>query len=110
ISGKELETRLDSVHITANKNAVPNDPASPFVTSGLRVGTPAVTSRGLGTEDMTKIGEWIAGARHYYLQPFRESDQVMQKGVFHAPEREDLIKWKELLVKTIVAVDIRGLA
>ncbi len=60
-------------------------------------------------DSMHKIGEWIAGARHYYLQPFRESDQVMQKGVFHAPEREDLIKWKELLVKTIVAVDIRGL-
>ena len=55
ITGKELEARLDSVHITVNKNAIPNDPEKPFVTSGVRVGTPAVTSRGLGTEDMKTI-------------------------------------------------------
>ncbi|MBO4766696.1 MAG: anaerobic ribonucleoside-triphosphate reductase activating protein [Lachnospiraceae bacterium] len=61
------------------------------------------------TESIKRIGEWIAGARHYYLQPYRESDQVMHKGVFHAPEREELISWKELLAKTISAVDIRGL-
>ena len=61
------------------------------------------------TESIKRIGEWIAGARHYYLQPYRESDQVMHKGVFHAPEREELIAWKELLAKTISAVDIRGL-
>ena len=62
VTGKDLEHNLDAVNITANKNAIPNDPASPFITSGLRVGTPAVTSRGLGTEDMAKIGEWIAKA------------------------------------------------
>ena len=55
VTGKEFEARLDSVHITVNKNAIPNDPEKPFVTSGVRVGTPAVTSRGLKTEDMETI-------------------------------------------------------
>ncbi len=55
ITGKEFEARLDSVHITVNKNAIPNDPEKPFVTSGVRVGTPAVTSRGLVEEDMRTI-------------------------------------------------------
>ena len=55
ITGKEFEARLDAVHITVNKNAIPNDPEKPFVTSGVRVGTPAVTSRGLGVEDMKTI-------------------------------------------------------
>ncbi len=59
ITGKELEKRLDEVYITVNKNAIPNDPQSPFVTSGVRIGTPAVTSRGLKTEDMEKIAEYI---------------------------------------------------
>ena len=59
ISGKEMEARLDSVHITANKNTIPRDPASPFVTSGLRVGTPAVTTRGFGTEEMKKIAGFM---------------------------------------------------
>ena len=62
VSGKELEARLDAVHITANKNTVPNDPASPFVTSGLRVGTPAVTSRGFGKNEMRRIAGFIADA------------------------------------------------
>ena len=62
VSGKELEHRLDAVNITANKNAIPNDPASPFITSGLRVGTPAATTRGLNTEDMARVGEFIAKA------------------------------------------------
>ena len=57
ITGKEFEKRLDAVHITVNKNAIPNDPEKPFVTSGVRVGTPAVTSRGLGTEDMKVIAK-----------------------------------------------------
>lgn len=57
ITGKELEHRLDEVYITVNKNAIPNDPEKPFVTSGLRVGTPAVTSRGLGVAEMDKIAE-----------------------------------------------------
>ena len=60
ITGKEFEARLDSVHITVNKNAIPNDPEKPFVTSGVRVGTPAVTSRGLGAEDMKTIAHLFA--------------------------------------------------
>ena len=58
-SGKELQNRCDSARITLNKNTVPNDPRSPFVTSGVRIGTPAVTSRGLVEEDMEKIAELI---------------------------------------------------
>ena len=59
ITGKELEHRLDEVHITANKNTVPNDPQSPFVTSGVRLGTPAVTTRGFKEPEMKKIAHWI---------------------------------------------------
>lgn len=59
ISGKELEHRLDEVHITANKNTIPNDPNSPFVTSGLRIGTPAVTARGFKEKEMLLIADWI---------------------------------------------------
>ena len=59
ITGKELEHRLDEVHITANKNTVPNDPQSPFITSGIRLGTPAVTTRGFKEEEMVKIAGWI---------------------------------------------------
>ena len=59
ITGKELQNRLDAVYITANKNAIPNDPESPFVTSGVRIGTPAVTSRGMQPEDMKEIAECI---------------------------------------------------
>lgn len=59
ITGKELEKRLDEVYITANKNAIPNDPQSPFITSGLRVGTPAVTTRGFKEEDMVKVAHFI---------------------------------------------------
>ena len=57
ITGKEMERRLDEVHITVNKNAIPNDPEKPFVTSGVRVGTPAVTTRGLGPDDMVEIAK-----------------------------------------------------
>ena len=60
VTGKELERRLDEVFITANKNTVPNDPASPFVTSGLRVGTPAVTTRGMKEPEMEFIAACIA--------------------------------------------------
>ena len=60
LSGKELEKRLDLAHITCNKNTIPNDPRSPFVTSGVRLGTPAVTTRGLVEEDMDVIAEAIA--------------------------------------------------
>ena len=59
ISGKELQKRCDEVYITLNKNTIPNDPRSPFVTSGVRIGTPAVTSRGMKEEDMEKIAELV---------------------------------------------------
>lgn len=60
VTGKELEKRLDAAHITCNKNTVPNDPRSPFVTTGVRLGTPAVTTRGLKEDDMDMIAECIA--------------------------------------------------
>lgn len=59
VTGKELQHRLDEVYITANKNAIPNDPESPFVTSGMRIGTPAVTTRGFGAPEMLRIAEFI---------------------------------------------------
>ena len=59
VTGKELQRRLDEVYITANKNASPNDPESPFVTSGMRIGTPAVTTRGFGAPEMLRIAEFI---------------------------------------------------
>ncbi len=59
VTGKEMEKRLDEVHITANKNAIPNDPEKPFVTSGIRVGTPAVTSRGFKEAEMKMIAKWM---------------------------------------------------
>ena len=64
LTGKELERRLDAVYITANKNTIPNEQRSPFVTSGLRLGTPAVTTRGLDTGDMDQVAECIALAIH----------------------------------------------
>ena len=60
LTGKEIEKLLDAAHITANKNTVPNDPQKPFVTSGIRLGTPAVTSRGMNAEDMDRIAEAIS--------------------------------------------------
>jgi glycine hydroxymethyltransferase len=60
LTGKEVEAALDLVHITVNKNTIPYETKSPFVTSGIRVGTPAVTTRGLGSEEMKKIAGWIA--------------------------------------------------
>ncbi len=77
VTGKELEHRLDEVNITANKNAIPNDPEKPFVTSGLRVGTPAATSRGLDTDDFAKIGEYISKA----IYDFDASADDIKKGV-----------------------------
>ncbi|MBQ2709923.1 MAG: serine hydroxymethyltransferase, partial [Clostridia bacterium] len=59
ITGKQLEKQLDEVYITVNKNAVPNDPQSPFITSGVRIGTPAVTSRGLKEDDMKNVAHLI---------------------------------------------------
>ena len=60
LTGKEVEKLLDSVNITCNKNTIPNDPKSPFVTSGIRLGTPAVTSRGFQEADMDQVAEAIA--------------------------------------------------
>jgi glycine hydroxymethyltransferase len=62
LTGKEVEKLLDSVHITANKNTVPNDPKSPFVTSGIRLGTPAITTRGADENDMITIADAIKAA------------------------------------------------
>ena len=59
ITGKDADAALGSAHITVNKNSVPNDPRSPFVTSGLRIGTPASTTRGFGVEEMTSVAHWI---------------------------------------------------
>ena len=58
-TGKEVEALLDSAHITVNKNAIPNDPQSPFITSGIRGGTPAATTRGLKEDDMVTVGRLI---------------------------------------------------
>lgn len=71
ITGKELEHRLDEVHITANKNTVPNDPQSPFVTSGVRLGTPAVTTRGFKESEMKLIAQWIGAIVNDY-EPHKE--------------------------------------
>ena len=60
LTGKAVEKLLDEAHITANKNTIPNDPKSPFVTSGIRLGTPAVTSRGLNTDDMDQVAEAVS--------------------------------------------------
>ena len=77
ITGKELERRLDEVYITANKNAIPNDPEKPFVTSGIRLGTAAATSRGLGEEDMDKIAEFI----YLCATDFENSKEKIKAGV-----------------------------
>jgi len=59
ITGKVADAALGLANITVNKNTVPNDPRSPFVTSGLRIGTPAITTRGLGTEESSQVAGWI---------------------------------------------------
>jgi glycine hydroxymethyltransferase len=77
VTGKELEHRLDEVYITVNKNAVPNDPQSPFVTSGIRVGTPAVTTRGFGPDEMKQIARWI----YQTATDFEASAEKIRAGV-----------------------------
>ena len=77
ITGKDLEQKLDLVHITANKNTVPNEPLSPFITSGLRIGTPAVTTRGLDEKDMDVIANCIALA----VKDFDNSREKIEKMV-----------------------------
>lgn len=79
VTGKEMEKRLDEVHITVNKNAIPNDPEKPFVTSGIRVGTPAVTSRGFKEEEMLKIAKWMKEvASDFENSKERISKEVME--------------------------------
>lgn len=77
VTGKELEKRLDEVYITANKNAIPNDPQSPFITSGIRIGTPAVTTRGFGADEMKKIAEYI----HLAITDFDAKADYIRNGV-----------------------------
>lgn len=88
VTGKELEHRLDEVYITANKNTVPNEPRSPFITSGLRLGTPAVTTRGFDAEDMDKIAEYIALA----INDFENSKDYIRNGVNEICNRHPLYK------------------
>ena len=77
VTGKELEARLDEVHITLNKNTVPNEPLSPFVTSGVRIGTPAATTRGLNEADFEKIAEFI----YLAITDFEGKRDHIEKGV-----------------------------
>ena len=77
VTGKELEARLDECYITVNKNTIPNEPLSPFVTSGIRIGTAAVTTRGLKEEDMDKIAEYIT----LVLNDFENSVDKVRAGV-----------------------------
>ena len=77
ITGRELEKKLDEVYITANKNAIPNDPQSPFITSGVRLGTAAVTSRGMVEEDMAQIARFI----HLAATDFDASAEKIREGV-----------------------------
>ena len=79
LTGKAVEKMLDEAHITANKNTIPNDPKSPFVTSGIRLGTPAVTSRGMNTEDMDMIAEAIAMIVKGGEEKIPEARAIVQK-------------------------------
>lgn len=88
VTGKELQHRLDEVYITANKNAIPNDPESPFVTSGVRLGTPAATSRGLKEDDMDVIAECI----HLAVTDFENKADDIRKMVTSVCEKHPLYK------------------
>ncbi len=88
ITGKELEHRLDEVFITVNKNAIHNDPEKPFVTSGIRIGTPAVTTRGLGVEEMEKIAEYI----YLCATDFEAKADEIRAGVTEICEKYPLYK------------------
>lgn len=77
VTGKELEKRLDEVYITVNKNTIPNEPLSPFITSGIRIGTAAVTTRGLGCDEMKQIAKFIALA----VNDFEDSKDFIKKSV-----------------------------
>lgn len=83
ITGKELEKRLDEVNITVNKNTIPNEPLSPFVTSGIRIGTPAITTRGLVESDMDKIAEFI----DLTIKDYENNVQYIKNGVHELCEK-----------------------
>lgn len=86
VTGKELEARLDDVHITLNKNTVPNEPLSPFVTSGVRIGTPAATTRGLNEDDFEKISEYI----YLAVTDFENKKDYIKNGVAEICEKYPL--------------------
>ena len=88
LTGKEFEHRLDEVQITVNKNAIPNDPEKPFVTSGIRVGTPAVTTRGLDTGDMEQIAEFM----YLAAKDFDNKAEDIRKGVNAICEKHPLYR------------------
>ena len=88
VTGKEMEHRLDEVHITVNKNAIPNDPQSPFITSGIRVGTPAATTRGLKEDDMVTVGKLIKLA----ADDFENSDDHIRAEVAKICEKYPLYR------------------
>ena len=79
LTGKEVEKLLDKAHITANKNTIPNDPKSPFVTSGIRLGTPAVTTRGMNAEDMDKIAEAISLVVKYGEERIEDAKAIVKE-------------------------------
>ena len=85
VTGKELEARLDAVNITVNKNTVPNDPQSPFVTSGVRIGTPAVTTRGFVAADMKIIARCIANCVFDFENKQKETAQTVAELVGKYP-------------------------
>ena len=79
LTGKDVEKLLDRAHITANKNTIPNDPKSPFVTSGIRLGTPAVTTRGMNTEDMDRIAEAISLVVKYGEEKIEDAKAIVKE-------------------------------
>ncbi len=88
LTGKEMEHRLDEIYITANKNTIPNDPESPFITSGVRLGTPAATSRGLTEEDFRLVGKLICETAHN----FEEKKDAIRRQVVELTEKYPLYR------------------
>ena len=89
-NGKELAHQLDEVNITVNKNTIPNDPNGPFITSGVRIGTPAVTTRGLNEDDMDKIAEYI----HLTINDFENNIDFIKSGVYIICSQHPIITLK----------------
>ena len=89
-TGKELAHQLDEVNITVNKNTIPNDPNGPFITSGVRIGTPAVTTRGFNEDDMDKIAEYI----HLTINDFENNIDFIKSGVYIICSQHPIITLK----------------